>query len=447
MRRWLILFLAALVTACSLGGPRATQTSTGPATATRARAPASATPAADATGDAPASPAPTLAEPGTAAPATSAPSATSLRLWLPPDFAPDVNTAGGRVLADQISAFESAHRGTAIQVRLKSAAGSGGLLASLVAAANVAPSVLPHLIALRRDDLAAATAAGLVTPLSDRLPPELLADFYPFAQALGRVNGEWMGLPFAADARIMAYLTSSYPAPPLAWADLITGTVALPAGEPNALSLLTVYLALGGEVAGDDGRVALQSDPLSEALEFFQGLQTAGMLPPNALDLADAAGAWQLFRERRATVAFTSAQLFLADHFRVDGAAATLLPTRGQTPVALADGWSWALVNAHAAERDLAAQLLAWLAAPEQNSVWTEAAQVLPTRATSLTGWQAQRLIPFVSDTVSHAELQPAGATLSLVGPALRQALADVLAGRATPFAAATRAAQTVAGP
>ncbi len=52
-----------------------------------------------------------------------------------------------------------------------------------------------------------------------------------------------------------------------------------------------------------------------------------------------------------------------------------------------------------------------------------------------------------MSDVVTHAQLQPNAATLAVVGPPLRQALSDVLNGRATPFAAATLAAETVRQP
>ena len=52
-----------------------------------------------------------------------------------------------------------------------------------------------------------------------------------------------------------------------------------------------------------------------------------------------------------------------------------------------------------------------------------------------------------MSDIVAHAQLQPTGAALAVLGPALRQALADVLGGRATPFAAATVAAGKVNAP
>jgi hypothetical protein len=48
---------------------------------------------------------------------------------------------------------------------------------------------------------------------------------------------------------------------------------------------------------------------------------------------------------------------------------------------------------------------------------------------------------------VTQAQLQPNAAVLGVVGPLLRQALADVLNGRATPFTAATQAAEAVEQP
>ncbi len=383
--------------------------------------------------------------------ATSAPvtGPTTLRVWLPPEFAPDVKTRGGRVLSEQLSAFESAHAGVAIEVRVKAASGPGGLMNALVTAANVAPTVLPNLIALRRDDLAAAAAGGLVAPLESLIPPEAMADYYPFAQSMGRYNGGWVGLPFAADARVMAYSTSRYPTPPLAWTDLVSGTLALPAAESTGLTLLNVYLALGGKLETSDGQLNLDAETLAQALESFQALQTAGALPQSTLDYADTATTWQAFRERRATLAVTSAQDFLAEYDSLADVAATLLPTSGpqSPPLALVDGWSWAIVNISPETSPQTAELLAWLMDPAEQADWTEAAMVLPTRGATLDAWQVKRLVPFVSDVVVHAQLQPTASALGVLGPPLRQALTDVLSGRATPFAAATRAAQTVRQP
>jgi ABC-type glycerol-3-phosphate transport system substrate-binding protein len=431
-RRLLLLCLAlALLAACGRFGPA---------------------PASSPTPDGPGTRPVTAEGPGTpGAPPTPPPGASSeppgpvtLRLWLPPDFAPDINSASGRLLAEQLSAFEDRAAGTALEVRIKAASGQGGLLTSLITAANAAPGVLPHLIALRRDDLVTAAAAGLVTPLDGLVSADFLAGYYPFAQAMGRASGAWVGLPFAADARVVVYQTGTYATPPLTWEQVTTGTVVLPGAEPSALSLVSTYLSLGGILADTNGQLRLDADLLAQSLQHYRDLQTQGLLPLSTLDYADTFSTWQVFRERRAGLAVTSAERYLAEYFRVEGSAATLLPTDGSPRLALADGWCWAIVNTEPERHPLAAQLLAWLTAPEQHAAWTEAAMVLPTHTAALAGWQSQRLVPFVSDVLAHAQLQPPGQVLAVVGPALRQALADVLNNRATPFAAAALAAQAI---
>lgn len=371
----------------------------------------------------------------------------TLRVWLPPEFAPDSESASGRLLAEQVSAFEAGHPGVAVDVRLKAAGGPGGLMNSLMTAANVAPAVLPNIVALRRDDLAAAAAAGLVTPLDSLLPAEAVADYYPFAQSLGRANGAWVGLPFAADARVMAYLTSAYTNPPLRWEDLLIGNLVVPGAENTGLTVASIYLAEGGTLQSEDGQVRLDRDVLARSLEHLEALRRLGVLRADSLALTDPAATWQVFRERRSTLALTSAQHYMREQSQVDGAAATLLPTDGEPPLALADGWSWAIVNAAPENHALCAALLTWLTAPAQQAPWTEAAHVLPTRAGTLAEWRSQRLVPFVSDVVTHAQAQPPAGVLTVVGPPLRQALSDVLNGRATPFSAASQAVAALEQP
>ncbi len=372
---------------------------------------------------------------------------TGLRVWLPQAFAPDDNTPGGSVLADQIAQFGTAHPGQTVEVRLKQASGAGGLLRSLETAYNVAPPVLPDLIALNHDDLITAAKAGLVIPLNDFFVTDSLADYYPFARSMSTVEDKLVGLPFAADARVLVYNPQLYPTPPRTWAEVITGTLAVPGAEPAGLTLLHVYLSLGGTFADASGKMALDSEVLAEALSIFQSLQSAGVLPLSTLAYADPAATWQVFRERRASLAITSAQWYLAERQRVSPAAATLIPTSNGTPLALASDWSWAVVNTSPERNAAAVALLRWLTDPAQLSAWTLAAHVLPPRAAALTRWGASPLIPFASDVLTHAQPQPSAEALALVGPPLRQALDDVLSGRATPFTAATTAAQAVANP
>jgi ABC-type glycerol-3-phosphate transport system substrate-binding protein len=435
MRRLGLIISALLLAACGLvplpfratATPRAGATAT--ARATVAGGDDEQTPAAGAT--------------GTAAPSTPG-GPVALRVWLPPEFTPDVNTRGGQLLARQIQDFETAHPGTAVEIRTKADSGTGGLLNSLAAAANAAPGVLPDVIALSRDDLATATAAGLVAPLDGLLPADSLSADYPYAQAMARVGGVWVGLPFAANARVLAFMNTSYAAAPLHWTDVVTGPMALPVGENSGLTVLDSYLAAGGTLADANNQLHLDSEALANTLAAYQHLQTAGLLLPATLDYADPATTWQALRDRRAVLAVTDSGRFLAEYFRVSGADISLLPSAGDASLALADGWAWAVVNTSPERHALAAGLIGWLSAPEQNGPWTQASALLPVRADSLATWTQPGLASTLAEVEAHTQLQPPAATLATLGPALQEALSAVLNGRATPFAAATVAASTI---
>jgi len=146
-------------------------------------------------------------------------------------------------------------------------------------------------------------------------------------------------------------------------------------------------------------------------------------------------------------LAITDIERFLAEYFRVSGSAVTLLPTAGEPQLALADGWAWAIVNTTPERHALAADLIQWLSAPAQNGLWTQATAVLPARADSLAAWTQPGLASLVADVETHAQLQPTAAVLAALGPPLQEALAAVLNGRATPFAAATVAAAAINQP
>jgi len=371
----------------------------------------------------------------------------ALRVWLPPEFTPDVSTRGGQVLADQIQVFETAHPGTAVEIRTKADSGVGGLLNALATAANAAPSVVPDVIALSRDDLAAATAAGLVAPLDSLLPADTLADYYPYAQTMARVGGVWVGLPFAGTARVLTYMNTTYVSPPLRWTDVVTGPIALPVGEGSGLTVLDSYLAAGGTLVDANNKPHLDSEALASTLQAYQHLQTTGLLLPTTLDYADTATTWQALRDRRAVIAITDTGRFLSEYFRVSGADVTLLPTAGEPQLALADGWAWAIVNTTPERHALAAELIQWLSAPAQNGPWSQATAVLPARADSLAAWTQPGLATVVADLETHTQLQPTAAVLAAMGPALQEALSAVLNGRATPFAAATVAAAAINQP
>ncbi len=371
----------------------------------------------------------------------------ALRVWLPPQFAPDDSNPGGPVLAAQLAQYQQAHPGLKLEIRLKPLTGPGNLLAALAAAYNAAPAALPDLIALNRDDLQAAAAAGLVLPLDNFLPPTALADYYPFAQTLSAYQGQTIGLPFAADARVLVYRTDFYPTPPNSWTEVLTGTLILPGGEPSGLTLLNEYLAHGGPLLDPSDKTILDTELLTEALTDFRDLQMADFIPLSTLTYSDTTTTWQVFRERRATLALTTAQNFLAENERISNAAVALVPNDSGIPFTLADGWSWALVNTATSHPTAAFDLAAWLSASEQLAAWTQAARVLPPRSTALALWSDASVTPWASAVLTHAQLQPPAGALAVVGPLLQKALTNVLASQTTPFTAASTASQAVITP
>jgi ABC-type glycerol-3-phosphate transport system substrate-binding protein len=260
-------------------------------------------------------------------------------------------------------------------------------------------------------------------------------------------SGELMGLPFAADTPVLVYNTNTYATAPLDWTKVTTGTFIFPGAETSALTVLDEYLALGGPLTDGSGKVALRADILAKALAFFRAAGSDGLLPMSTLAYADSAATWQAFRDGHATLAVTSARYYLAEWDRAPLAAGTLIPAPGGNPLALVQGWSWAIVSTMPERQQDAADLLAWLTAPPQLSAWTQAAGMLPTRASILSGWPASPRAAFADTVLSQAQLRPPDKILSVVGPPLRQAVADVLYGRATPQSAAAAVVDVVNEP
>ena len=385
---------------------------------------------------------------GPAATTATAPALATLRIWLPPDFAPSGTALGSDVLAAQLAQFQQAHPTLTLEVRVKAASGTGGLLHSLAAAYNVAPAILPNVIALNEEDLASAAAAGLVIPLDTFFPGQTLEDYYPVAQTISRQEGgERVGLPFAADALVAVYNASFYATSPLTWTSVTTGTFIFPGGDLTALTVLDEYVALGGTLADNTGKLALKVDLVAKALSFFRSARDIGILPLSTLAYTDPAASWQGFRDGRATLAVTSARQFLSDYEHVSSAAGTLIPAPDGKPLALARGWSWAIVNTEPERHADAAALLTWLTDPAQLSAWTRAAAVLPTRSSVLAGWPSSPRAVFAGEVMARAQLKPADAVLAKIGPPLQQALADVLNDRATPASAAATAVQALEKP
>ena len=97
-----------------------------------------------------------------------------LTVWVPPQFDPSANNPAAALLRSQLQEFSQQNGNIQVEVRVKAAAGPGGLLDALAATSTAAPSALPDLVALPRPDLEAAALKGLIYPFDgqSRLPDD-----------------------------------------------------------------------------------------------------------------------------------------------------------------------------------------------------------------------------------------------------------------------------------
>ena len=361
---------------------------------------------------------PTAVTPQPGEVATPRPPTGPLVLWLPPAFAPQTEGAAGELLTARLAAFEQAHPGVRVVVRIKELSGRAGLLESLSAASDAAPEALPDLIILPQDALHTAALKGQIAPLDELLPPLQAPEWYDFARLAAQADGPLFGMPIGAEVDLFAFRTDLFTAPPAAWADLLAGPslFVFAAGDPAASFTLAQYLALGGTLSGPDGRPALDVERLAEVFGFYHAARTSGALPMSARLIRTAGEAWPSVRDGQAQAGTAPLREFLLqrDPALVSGGP---LPTSGGEGIAFAEVWSWAMVT-RAPERQAAvADLMAWLSAPEFAGPWTRALSLLPPSSSALAQWPSGADAVVVGRLVASARPRPPAEVRAIFGP------------------------------
>ncbi|MBI5568212.1 MAG: extracellular solute-binding protein [Chloroflexi bacterium] len=374
----------------------------------------------------------------------------TLTLWLPTGFSAE---PARQILAQQLNAFTTNADGVPTQVLIKNDLGPGGLFDLLKAASPVAPHVLPDLIALDAAELEPAARAGLLQPIGPQLPADLVADLFPFARDLGTVNQTLYGVVYRADLEHLAFNTRITDTAPARWRDVLSPTATYvfaiyDSGGYVSDSVLAHYLALGGSLVTDDGQPTLDQAILTALLQNYQQAQAAGVLAANLNALDGPDDVWTTFQAMNAALTNVPASRFLAVTARFPNAQFAALPAFDRPTAPIARGWVLALV-AHESRRQAAAlRLLQWLISPENNGALTQAVQVLPGRSAALSTWdQADPYTGFIREQLTIARAAPLRSVIDSVGPLLRKAIEDVLAGRATPAEAAQAAVAALGTP
>jgi len=113
------------------------------------------------------------------------------------------------------------------------------------------------------------------------------------------------------------------------------------------------------------------------------------------------------------------------------------LPTLDGAPYNLVTGWSWALAGQDAARRATSVQLAEFMVEKDFLAKWSEAAGYMPPRIDALQSWQQAEQRQMTEQISYSAWLMPPADMISSLGPALEQAVVDVLKSQSDPQSAA----------
>jgi ABC-type glycerol-3-phosphate transport system substrate-binding protein len=370
-------------------------------------------------------------------------------VWLPDTLVPPGNTQSSTILTQQIAAFAATQADVRVQALVKRAHGSGGLLDLVQATAPVAPSVLPDVVLLDLSEVSAAAQSGLLRPLNDLVPASALTDLFPFAEA-GLSDSQWVAIAYTADLEHLAYNAARVQAPPLTWAQVLSGSqqYLFPAGASGGMpadALFAQYAAFGGQWQDATGQPLLDAPALTQMLDQFKDAQQAGVISTNVLNFSSPDNTWMVYLSSATPVVDVRASRFVSERTMIYGTMAAPLPGRVEPARLIARGWALVVPTRDPDHLPLAASLVAWLVSPENEGAWTRAASLLPAHRKAFDHWfPADSYTAFVRQELERAIPAPPAYVAQVVSPALQKAVADVLRGQAQPADAAAAAVASV---
>ena len=361
-----------------------------------------------------------------------------LIVWVPPQFDPSTNQAGARLLNQRLEAYERDYPHVNIIVRVKAASGPGGLLETLTGASAVAPESLPALVLLSRADMAQAIAKNLLAPIDELSAVIDEEDWYGFAQEMAIQQGTTYGLPFVSNLLGIVFRAPKMESDQPEWDEVLRrfNQLVFPAGDPEALITLSLYLSAGGEIRDDRGHQMVDLEELAAVLNLYAEGSRRGVFSNGLVEVQNDDQAWDLFQNGVGDGVVTWAnRVFSGDN----AYQLAMLPSLGDLPYSTGSGWLWCLPSAHEEVHQEEVNLAEYLVASEFLAEWSAASGFFPVRPSSLEGWSDSPLKNTISRMLQSAQLRPTRQMTSAISPELKNSVAEILKGQSTPAESAQK--------
>ncbi len=373
---------------------------------------------------------------------TSGPRPQKLTIWVPRLLDPEMETDAARLFRARLDAFGQAH-GVLVEVRVKSQVGTGSLLDSLRATKAAAPALLPDLVAFPKQDLLSAVAQELIytDPALDAVISS--TDWYPYARQVAFVNESAYAVPFMADPFGLVYDSKSQLVPVGDWTGIKDnfGFFGFAADDPQSIFLLMLYLSMGGKVEDPQGRIILEQEPLTQALQLLKDTSASKHLSNLAITFQSSDQVWGAFTEWKLNTAVVPVSNVLT---HVAGRVEQPTPGLVAPSITMTNAWMWALGNPDPERKQLAVSLAEYLVDPAFLAEWSELLGQLPARPSALTAWTGMEDKPTLDKISQVAILFPREEILNVLGPILRNATLSILRDGGQPEDTAAQAMESV---
>ncbi len=358
---------------------------------------------------------------------------SSLRLWIPREIAARTE-AGSEELTSQIRVYRTMHPNLDIITEQKPIEGQGGLINYLQTGSEVAPSVMPDVVAVPTSLLADSRVQDLFFPLEGLIDPAFPNDIYPAPATQIADDGHLYGYPFASVGLTHLLFNSAVVTDTISlnWTRFISDTnhtLVFPAdSREGAMIGLQFYLAEGGTLMNQSGQVALEPEPLTRALAGI-ALNKGNLLQSHQLKTLDEA--WQYYQLGLSDTIWMRAEHLLgrqsADPALIDRQEFSAVPGPDGALVPLTTSWAWAITTSDPARQAAAADLILYLTTPDNLALWTERSQVMPARRSAMALLaETNAYYRFLDEQSEFADVMPVSETsrvLDVIGDAVFQVL------------------------
>lgn len=433
---FILVLTLILLTACAPADPG----TAGPS----AQADLTATPQ-DVAGDA--TPTPVISAAAIDAEAEAGPS--TLLIWMPEVLAPGTETPAGAAFTDRLSEFDSANPDVQVTVEMKRVSGDGSMLAYLRTAPAVAPSVLPDIALMSYEAIQQAAREDLIVAVEPLITPEQIDALYPVAVDFVTVEGQVMAIPYVLEIQHAAYRNTIYTeTSPTSYETILEAEAAFdfPAATLTGANgtILSQYLAGGGLLIDENGSPTLSGDVLTGLLTFYADAREANLIDPAVFQTTQIADSWVRYTERQTNFTVTTSTLYLASRDDLRNTNVIAVPSATGSPLSLASGWAWVVTTTDVERQQMALDMIAFLMAPSNHGIYTQAAGWLPSQPGALAVWGEDDTYAAFADTLLANAVVRSQMSSAAASAILQDAFEAVLLNGESPTEAATFAIETV---